>query len=82
MVGRVRKECQGCFTLARRLAPCVIFIDEVDSILFSREGGSDDYLASGTLTSVKTTVMSELDGLNPGTNGGGATGGDCVIVIG
>ena len=80
-LGESEKNAKAVFTLARRLAPCVIFIDEVDSILSSREGGSDDS-ASGTLTSVKTTMMSEWDGLNPGTNGGGATGGDRVIVIG
>lgn len=80
-LGESEKNAKAVFTLARRLAPCVIFIDEVDSILSSREGGSDDS-ASGTLTSVKTTMMSEWDGLNSGTNGGGATGGDRVIVIG
>mmetsp|Transcript_23414 Transcript_23414/g.51862 ORF Transcript_23414/g.51862 Transcript_23414/m.51862 type:complete len:2105 (+) Transcript_23414:199-6513(+) len=80
-LGESEKNAKAVFTLARRLAPCVIFIDEVDSILSSREGSSDDS-AHGTLTSVKTTMMSEWDGLNSGTNGSGEAGSDRVIVIG
>jgi len=80
-LGESEKNAKAVFTLARRLAPCVIFIDEVDSILSSREGSSDDS-AHGTLTSVKTTMMSEWDGLNSGTNGQGGAGSDRVVVIG
>jgi ATPase family AAA domain-containing protein 1 len=76
-LGESEKNAKAVFTLARRLAPCVVFIDEVDSLLSSRESGSDDS-AHGTLTSVKTTMMSEWDGLNSGTNGSG----ERVIVIG
>ena len=80
-LGESEKNAKAVFTLARRLAPCVIFIDEVDSILSSREGSGDDS-AHGTLTSVKTTMMSEWDGLNSGTNGKGEAGSDRVVVIG
>lgn len=80
-LGESEKNAKAVFTLARRLAPCVVFLDEVDSLLSSREGGSDDS-AHGTLTSVKTTMMSEWDGLNSGTNGRGEAGSDRVVVIG
>lgn len=80
-LGESEKNAKAVFTLARRLAPCVIFIDEVDSILSSREGSADDS-AHGTLTSVKTTMMSEWDGLNSGTNGKGEAGANRVVVIG
>jgi SpoVK/Ycf46/Vps4 family AAA+-type ATPase len=81
-LGESEKNAKAVFTLARRLAPCVIFIDEVDSILSSREGSSSDDSAHGTLTSVKTTMMAEWDGLNSGTNGVGEAGSDRVVVIG
>lgn len=80
-LGESEKNAKAVFTLARRLAPCVIFLDEADSLLSSREGASDDS-AHGTLTSVKTTMMSEWDGLNSGTNGVGEAGSDRVVVIG
>ncbi|GMH50606.1 hypothetical protein TrRE_jg2013 [Triparma retinervis] len=79
-LGESEKNAKAVFTLARRLAPCVVFIDEVDSLLSSREHSDDS--AHGTLTSVKTTMMAEWDGLNSGTNGEGDNGGSRVVVIG
>jgi len=79
-LGESEKNAKAVFTLARRLAPCVIFMDEVDSMLSSRENSDDS--SHGTLTSVKTTMMSEWDGLNSGTNGRGLAGSDRVVVIG
>lgn len=71
-LGESEKNAKAVFSLARRLAPCVVFIDEVDAVLSSREGGDDT--SHGTLTSVKTTLMQEWDGLRTTT--------DRVVVIG
>lgn len=60
-LGESEKNAKAVFTLARRLAPCVVYLDEVDSILSSREQGDES--SHGTLTSVKTTLMQEWDGL-------------------
>jgi len=60
-LGESEKNAKAVFTLARRIAPCVVFIDEVDSLLSSREFGDDS--THGTITSVKTTLMQEWDGL-------------------
>ena len=70
-LGESEKNARAVFTLARQLAPCVIYLDEVDSVLSSREGGDDS--SHGTLTSVKTTLMQEWDGLR--------TTKDRVVVI-
>lgn len=70
-LGESEKNAKAVFTLARHIAPCVIYLDEVDSILSSREQGDDS--SHGTLTSVKTTLMQEWDGLR--------TTKDRVVVI-
>jgi len=71
-LGESEKMAKAVFTLARKLAPCVIFLDEVDSLLSSRDRGDDT--THGTLTSLKTTLMQEWDGLR--------TTRDRVVVIG
>ena len=71
-LGESEKNAKAVFSLARKLAPCVVFFDEIDAVLSSREGGDDT--SHGTLTSVKTTLMQEWDGLR--------TTADRVVVIG
>jgi len=70
-LGESEKNAKAVFTLARRLAPCVVFLDEVDSVLSSRSQSDDT--THGTITSVKTTLMQEWDGLR--------TTQDRVVVI-
>merc|ERR1740139_769704 len=65
-LGESEKNAKAVFTLARRLAHCVVFLDEVDSMLSSRESSDDS--SHGTLTSVKTTMMAEWDGLGTGSD--------------
>ena len=58
-VGESEQNTRAIFTLAARLSPCVIFIDEIDAILSSRHSGnSDDYMRK-----VKNEFMSCWDGL-------------------
>jgi transitional endoplasmic reticulum ATPase len=41
-VGEMPRVIANCFSLAARTAPCVFFIDEVDSFLVGRESGSNN----------------------------------------
>ena len=69
-VGEGEKNAKAIFTLARKLAPCVIFIDEVDSIFDTRDA-SRSY---ATKREVINEFMAEWDGVASKNNG--------VIVVG
>eukprot|EP00756_Hemistasia_phaeocysticola_P045016 Hpha_TRINITY_DN1878_c0_g1::TRINITY_DN1878_c0_g1_i1::g.170529::m.170529 len=56
--GESDKFAKAVFTLARKVAPCVIFIDEIDSLAAARD--SDE---SSVVATVKTTLLREWDGL-------------------
>ncbi|KAI0030585.1 P-loop containing nucleoside triphosphate hydrolase protein, partial [Vararia minispora EC-137] len=58
-IGQSEKVIRALFTLARRLAPCVLFIDELDA-LFAQRGEDDS--RTGHRTRV-TEFMQEMDGL-------------------
>jgi ATPase family AAA domain-containing protein 1 len=72
-LGESDKLVTGLFTLARKLAPTIIFIDEIDSILRSR-GSFDHQPAMATIQSV---ILSEWDGLKSTNNVNGP-----VILVG
>jgi ATPase family AAA domain-containing protein 1 len=55
--GESQKLVRAAFSLARKLAPCIIFIDEVDAFMGKRGGVSDP-----TLASMKTEFMALWDG--------------------
>lgn len=61
-VGETEKLVKAIFTLARKIAPCVIFIDEVDAIFGARS--SDNTNGSRYHRSMLTEFMQEMDGLN------------------
>lgn len=63
------------FSLARRLSPCVVFIDEIDSLFGARVSARE---TGGALAhrGVITEFMSEMDGLRSNSQG------QRVIVIG
>jgi hypothetical protein len=54
--GESQKLVRAAFSLARKLAPCIIFIDEVDSFMGKRGGVSDP-----TFSSMKTVSAELLD---------------------
>jgi len=57
-IGETEKMIRATFTLARKLAPCVVFVDEVDSLF--RRRTSDD--RSWERTAI-TQFLQEMDGL-------------------
>jgi transitional endoplasmic reticulum ATPase len=59
-VGESEKAVRELFRKARMAAPCIIFIDEIDSIARVR-GGS--YTDSGVSERVVDTILTEMDGL-------------------
>ena len=59
-VGESEKAVRETFRKARQAAPCVIFMDEVDSIAPSRGGGEGD---SHVTERVISQMLTELDGL-------------------
>ena len=72
--GESQKLIRATFTLARKLAPCVLFIDEIDSLL--RQRGDTDHWA---VSNMKAEFLSMWDGL---TSGDGETFSYGVIVVG
>lgn len=62
-VGEGEKLVKAVFSLARRLAPCVVFIDEVDS-LFGARSARDSSGGSKAHNQILTEFMQEMDGLS------------------
>lgn len=73
-VGEAEKLVHAVFTLARKLSPCVIFIDEIDALLGQRvskdPSGGGAQVHRGTITE----FMQQMDGITSKS--------DNVIVIG
>lgn len=65
---------RSVFSLARRLSPCVVFIDEIDALFGARLGARE---SSGSIAhrGVITEFMQEMDGLTSSKD-------DNIIVIG
>ncbi|XP_016981664.1 outer mitochondrial transmembrane helix translocase [Drosophila rhopaloa] len=68
--GESQKLATAVFTLAQKLQPCIIFLDEIDSFLRMR--GSGDHEATAMM---KTQFMLQWDGLMSSAN-------VCVLVLG
>nr|CCA26236.1 ATPase putative [Albugo laibachii Nc14] len=72
--GESQKLVRAAFSLASKLAPCIIFIDEVDSFMGKRGGASDP-----TYSTMKTEFLALWDGFAEISNAGQGFG---VIVLG
>jgi transitional endoplasmic reticulum ATPase len=60
-VGESEKAVREVFRKAKMAAPCIIFIDEIDSIAYERNGDSTDSLVTER---VVDTLLTEMDGLS------------------
>ncbi|KZV71876.1 AAA-domain-containing protein [Peniophora sp. CONT] len=74
-VGEGEKLVRAVFALARRLAPCIVFLDELDALFGARSGHRDSGGAAAH-RGVLTEFMQEMDGLRS------AAAGQGVVVIG
>ena len=71
-VGESEKLAAAVFTLARKCQPCVIFVDEIDSLLSTRSASDSE-----VYNHAKTIFMTQWDGLATGSNTG-----DRILVVG
>jgi len=74
-LGESNKLVNAVFTLARKIAPCIIFLDEIDVILGKRTG-AESHQASD---SIKGEFMSMWDGMSTREV---TEGGEAVVVLG
>lgn len=69
-VGEGEKHVRAIFTLARKLQPCVIFLDEVDALFAARKQSE----SNSSRREIMNEFMLEWDGLSSDNNG--------VVVLG
>ena len=79
-VGEAEAIVRRAFATARAAAPCILFFDEIDSIMGSESGGGSNQMnrtggGASPESRVLSTFLNETDGLT-------STGNDSVLVIG
>lgn len=74
-VGEGEKLVKAVFSLARRLSPCVVFLDEIDALFVARTSAGRESGSAMAHRGVITQFMQEMDGLKTSKD-------DRVIVIG
>lgn len=83
-VGESEKLAAAVFSLAHKLKNCVIFVDEIDSLLSSRAASDSD--SSAVYMHAKTIFMTKWDGLQSAAaeaaNRGHGDGVNRVLVLG
>lgn len=69
-LGDANRLVRATFTLAQKLQPCILFIDEVDSLLGSRKESDHE-----AIVAVKTEFMQLWDGIETSSD-------SCILVLG
>jgi ATP-dependent 26S proteasome regulatory subunit len=80
-VGGSEQIVRTLFTRARQAAPCILFLDEIDSLASNR--GGDEHGGSsggGVMSRVLSTLLNEMDGVSS-SGGGGSTGCPKVLIV-
>lgn len=65
LIGAPERRIHELFTVARRLAPCVLFIDEIDSL----GGKRANYSGAAWMRNVVNQLLQEMDGVNSDNEG-------------
>ncbi len=60
--GESEQQISRLFARARQVAPCVVFIDEIDSLVPAR-GGGDSFGEPQVTSRVVNTILAEMDGM-------------------
>lgn len=61
--GEAEKLVKAVFSVARKLSPCIVFIDELDALFEARSGGSKGG-GDSARRQMLTEFMQEMDGLS------------------
>ncbi len=75
-VGDAEAEIRKAFTIARQAAPCILFFDEMDSLVTNRAHNTTSSGAASVEARVLSTFLNEMDGVNANAGLAG------IIVVG
>jgi transitional endoplasmic reticulum ATPase len=67
-VGDAEAEIRKAFTIARQASPCILFFDELDSLVINRATASLSSNASSVEARVLATFLNEMDGVTANAN--------------
>ena len=82
-VGETEQQVRALFSLARKVAPCILFVDEVDGLFRERgAGGGGGGGGGGGEQDVSRDLKTEFMQLWDGIRTAGAGGGEQILVVG